>query len=222
VPVRRRSSVVLRLVPVDRAVELLELREQSVLALLERLLASPCLLHRRGYLGLTRREVAFVVRLFHVRQATGMAIHVLVREQLLPRRPEEVFPFFADAHNLEAITPPWLGFRVVTRQPIEMAPGTLIEYRLRLHNVPIRWRTTIAVWDPPRRFVDVQLSGPYRMWHHTHDFEEAPGGGTLMRDTVRYSLPFGPLGALAHRALVRRDLAAIFDFRQDAVLHKVK
>jgi hypothetical protein len=151
-----------------------------------------------------------------------MAIHVLVREQLLPSSPDEVFPFFAEAHNLEAITPPWLGFRVVTRQPIEMAPGALIEYRLRLHRVPIRWRTTIAVWDPPRRFVDVQLEGPYRMWHHTHDFEAAPGGGTLMRDTVRYALPFGPLGALAHRLLVRRDLTAIFDFRQEAVLHKVK
>jgi ligand-binding SRPBCC domain-containing protein len=148
-----------------------------------------------------------------------MAVHVLTREQLLPASPEEVFPFFGDALNLEAITPPWLGFRVVTPGPIEMAPGALIEYRLRLHGVPVRWRTTIAVWDPPRRFVDVQLSGPYRMWHHTHDFEPAPapGGGTLMRDTVRYALPFGPLGELAQRLLVRRDLAAIFDFRRAAV-----
>jgi ligand-binding SRPBCC domain-containing protein len=152
-----------------------------------------------------------------------MAIHVLTREQLLPRPPREVFPFFADAHNLEAITPSWLGFRVATRAPIEMAPGTLIEYRLKLHGVPIRWRTTIAVWDPPHRFVDVKLEGPYRLWHHTHDFEPADGGrSTLMRDTVRYALPFGPLGALAHRLLVARDLAAIFDFRREAVLHKVK
>jgi ligand-binding SRPBCC domain-containing protein len=73
------------------------------------------------------------------------------------------------------------------------------------------------VWDPPRRFVDVQISGPYRMWHHTHDFEPAPGGGTLMRDTVRYALPLGALGELAHRLLVRRDLERIFDFRRDAV-----
>jgi ligand-binding SRPBCC domain-containing protein len=151
-----------------------------------------------------------------------MAVHVLTREQRLPAPPERVFPFFGDALNLEAITPPWLGFRVVTPEPIEMAPGTLIEYRLRLHGVPIRWRTTIAVWDPPHRFVDVQLGGPYRMWHHTHDFERAPGGGTLMRDTVRYALPFGPLGSLAHTLVVRRELARIFDFRQEAVLHKVK
>src|SRR4051794_13228311 len=151
-----------------------------------------------------------------------MAIHVLERENLLPGPPQAVFPFFGDALNLEAITPPWLDFRVVTPGPIAMAPGTLIEYRLKLHGVPIRWRTTIAVWDPPRRFVDVQLSGPYRMWHHTHDFEPAPGGGTLMRDTVRNALPLGPLGAIAHRLLVRHDLERIFDFRRDAVLHKVK
>ena len=150
-----------------------------------------------------------------------MATHILEREQLLARPPEAVFAFFGDALNLEAITPPWLGFRVVTPEPIEMAPGTLIEYRLRLHGVPIRWRTTIAVWDPPRRFVDVQLSGPYRMWHHTHDFEPAPGGGTLMRDAVRYALPFGPLGELAHRALVRRDLERIFDFRRDSVVYQM-
>jgi ligand-binding SRPBCC domain-containing protein len=150
-----------------------------------------------------------------------VAIHVLERQQLLTRPPKAVFPFFGDALNLEAITPPWLGFRVVTPQPIEMAPGTLIEYRLRLHGVPIRWRTTIAVWDPPRRFVDVQLSGPYRMWHHTHDFSAAADGGTLMTDTVRYALPFGPLGELAHRALVRRDLERIFDFRQAAVVYQM-
>jgi ligand-binding SRPBCC domain-containing protein len=141
---------------------------------------------------------------------------------MLPLPPEEVFPFFGDALNLEAITPPWLGFRVVTPGPIEMEPGARIEYRLRLHGIPIRWRTTIAVWDPPHRFVDVQLGGPYRMWHHTHDFEPAADGGTLMRDTVRYALPFGPLGAAAHRLLVRRDLEAIFDYRWTAVLHKVK
>jgi ligand-binding SRPBCC domain-containing protein len=151
-----------------------------------------------------------------------MTIHVLKRKQFLTRPPRESFPFFGDALNLEAITPPWLGFRVVTPGPIEMSVGTLIEYRLRLHGLPIRWRTTIAVWDPPRRFVDVQLSGPYRMWHHTHDFEPAPGDGTLMTDTVRYALPLGPLGELAHRLLVQRDLERIFDYRRDAVLHKVK
>jgi ligand-binding SRPBCC domain-containing protein len=147
-----------------------------------------------------------------------LSVHVLRREQRLPGAPDDVFPFFADAQNLEAITPPWLGFRVVTPRPIDMRAGALIEYRLKLRGVPLRWRTRIAVWDPPRRFVDVQLSGPYRLWHHTHDFEPDGGGGTIMRDTVRYALPLGPVGALAHRLLVRRDLAAIFDFRREAVL----
>jgi ligand-binding SRPBCC domain-containing protein len=147
-----------------------------------------------------------------------MTVHLLQTEQRLPAAPGDVFPFFADAHNLESITPPWLGFRVVTPRPIEMRAGALIEYRLRLHGVPLRWRTRIAVWDPPRRFVDVQISGPYRLWHHTHDFEPDGHGGTVMRDTVRYALPLGPLGEVAHRALVRRDLTAIFDFRQRAVL----
>jgi ligand-binding SRPBCC domain-containing protein len=146
-----------------------------------------------------------------------LSIHILRREQRLPGEPDDVFAFFADAHNLEAITPPWLGFRVVTRRPVGMRPGALIEYRLRLHGIPLRWRTRIAVWDPPRRFVDVQIAGPYRLWHHTHDFEPDGAGGTLVRDTVRYALPLGPIGALAHRALVRRDLAAIFDFRRDAI-----
>src|SRR3954453_15321773 len=115
-----------------------------------------------------------------------MGIHILERQQFLTRPPQESFAFFGDALNLEAIPPPWLGFRVITPEPIEMAAGTLIEYRLRLHGVPIRWRTTIAVWDPPHRFVAVPLRGPYRMWHHTHDFAPGPGGGgTLMRDTVR-------------------------------------
>jgi ligand-binding SRPBCC domain-containing protein len=144
-------------------------------------------------------------------------VHLLRREQRLPGAPETVFPFFADARNLEAITPPWLGFSVTTAGPIEMRPGALIEYRLKLHAVPIGWRTTIAVWDPPRRFIDVQIQGPYRLWHHTHDFEPDGDAGTLMRDTVRYGLPLGPLGALAHRLLVRRDLDAIFDFRREVI-----
>ncbi len=141
--------------------------------------------------------------------------------QHLPAPPEEVFPFFGDALNLEAITPPWLGFRVVTPEPIEMREGALIEYRLRLHGVPVSWRTRIDVWDPPRRFVDRQLRGPYRLWHHTHLFEPAPDGGTIMRDVVRYRLPLGPLGAAAHLVLVRRDLRRIFDFRHAEVARRL-
>ena len=143
--------------------------------------------------------------------------HVLRREQLLPGSPDEVFPFFADAGNLEAITPAWLGFEVVTPRPIEMRPGALIEYRLRLHRLPVSWLTRIEEWEPSVRFVDAQLTGPYKLWHHTHEFEHAPGGGTLMRDIVRYALPLGPLGALAHGALVRRDERRIYDFRAQAI-----
>ena len=142
--------------------------------------------------------------------------HTLRREQRLPGAPEDVFPFFADPGNLEAITPPWLGFSVVTSRPIEMRAGTLIEYRLRLHGLPLRWLTEIADWSPGERFVDRQLRGPYALWHHTHEFAPAPGGGTIMRDTVRYALPLAPLSGLAHAAFVRRDLERIFDYRRDA------
>lgn len=147
--------------------------------------------------------------------------HTLHREQRLPGDPETVFGFFADAGNLEAITPPWLRFAVVTPRPIAMAPGTLIEYRLTLHRLPIAWLTEITAWEPGERFVDVQLAGPYRMWHHTHEFAPDGAGGTLMRDTVRYALPYGPLGRVARRTFVARDLDRIFDFRRDEVARRL-
>ncbi len=137
----------------------------------------------------------------------------LIREQRLPGTPEQVFPFFADAANLEAITPPWLRFRIVTPQPIEMREGALIEYRLRLRGIPIRWHTRIDVWEPGVRFVDRQLSGPYRVWHHTHEFEADGPDHTLMRDIVRFEVPFAPLAMW----LVSRDLKKIFDFRARAI-----
>ena len=142
---------------------------------------------------------------------------VLRREQRLPGPPEVVFPFFADAGNLEAITPGWLGFRIVTPRPIDMRPGALIEYRLRLHGIAVSWLTRIEEWEPSARFVDAQLSGPYKLWHHTHEFEPDGAGGTLMRDTVRYALPLGPLGEIARRLFVARDLEAIFAFRAERV-----
>jgi ligand-binding SRPBCC domain-containing protein len=142
--------------------------------------------------------------------------HIFLREQVLPGTPAEVFEFYADAANLERITPGWLGFRIVTPQPIEMRPGALIEYRLKLHRVPVRWLTRIETWEPGECFVDVQVKGPYRLWHHTHTFE-AHDAGTRVRDEVRYALPLGPLGELAHRLLVRRDLERIFDFRSASV-----
>jgi ligand-binding SRPBCC domain-containing protein len=142
-----------------------------------------------------------------------MRVHTLVRDQELPGTPEEVFGLFADARNLEAITPPLLRFEVVTPGDVEMRVGTLITYALRLHGVPVSWLTSIQEWDPPHRFVDQQVRGPYAFWHHTHELFPSGPDGTHMRDTVRYAIGFGPFGALAHRVLVRRDLEAIFDFR---------
>jgi ligand-binding SRPBCC domain-containing protein len=143
-------------------------------------------------------------------------VHHLVREQLVKGELGEVFGFFAEARNLELITPPWLGFSLTAADRVEMRPGALIDYRLHLHGVPVRWTSRIAVWEPGRAFVDEQTQGPYRLWHHTHSFERR-GEGTLVRDHVRYALPLGPWGELAHRLFVQRDLARIFDFRRAAV-----
>jgi ligand-binding SRPBCC domain-containing protein len=145
-----------------------------------------------------------------------MSIHLLEREQLVPRPVDDVFAFFAQAHNLERITPPWLRFEVLTPGPIDMGFGTLIGYRLRVHAVPVRWISRIEVWDSGRLFVDRQLRGPYRLWHHRHEFV-ACAEGTVVRDRVRYALPLGRLGELAHGAFVRRDVERIFDFRRAAV-----
>jgi len=148
-----------------------------------------------------------------------MRIFTVEREQLLPGRPEEVFPFFADARNLEAITPPILRFEVVTPGAIDLRVGALIQYRLTLRGIGVNWLTSIQAWDPPHRFVDQQVRGPYALWHHTHDFAPTPDGNdTIMRDTVRYAVGFGPFGALAARAFVHRDVQSIFDFRRKAVV----
>jgi len=130
-------------------------------------------------------------------------------ELWLPCRRDEIFSFFADARNLEAITPSWLNFEVLTPAPIAMRVGALIDYRIRVHGIPIRWRTEIAEWNAPQRFVDAQLRGPYTLWHHTHTFDER-NGGTLCLDDVRYR-PRG--GALTNWLFVRRDVENIFAFR---------
>jgi len=129
---------------------------------------------------------------------------------------EDAFAFFADASNLEALTPPWLRFRILTPRPIAMEEGATIEYVLTTHRLPVRWRTEIVEWEPGRRFVDRQVEGPFRFWEHTHTFEERHEG-TLIRDTVLYRMPYGALGAIAHRIVVARDLERIFDYRRDAV-----
>jgi len=135
-------------------------------------------------------------------------------ELWLPRGRNEVFPFFADARNLSEITPPWVQFQVLTPAPIVMQPGALIDYRIRVHGLPIRWRTEITEWDPPHRFVDVQLRGPYTLWHHTHMFEEQDGG-TLCIDKVTYR-PRG--GAIINRLFVRKDVQRIFAYRRKRLL----
>ncbi len=128
---------------------------------------------------------------------------------LLPCPPEIVFPFFADAGNLQTITPPWLRFEILTPRPISMQVGTLIEYRLRLHGVPLRWQSEITAWEPPHRFVDEQRRGPYRVWVHEHTFAERDGGSEVC-DFVRYS---APAGWLVDFLFVRRDVRRIFEYR---------
>jgi len=133
-----------------------------------------------------------------------------IRTELwLPRPREDVFAFFADARNLQELTPPWVRFEIITPLPVTMGIGTLIDYRIRVHGLPLRWRTEITEWEPARRFVDVQQRGPYKLWHHTHAFEERDGG-TLCTDEVRYCPPGG---AWVNKLFVRRDVERIFAYR---------
>jgi ligand-binding SRPBCC domain-containing protein len=145
-----------------------------------------------------------------------MKIHRFESELWLPQPREEIFGFFADPANLEAITPSWLRFQTVTPRPIEMRAGTLIDYRLRVRGFAVRWRTRITVWEPPTRFVDEQLRGPYRLWIHEHAFEP-DNGGTLIRDCVRYAVPFD---FLVHELFVGRDVAKIFAYRKEVLLRR--
>ncbi|MCA1948554.1 MAG: SRPBCC family protein [Armatimonadetes bacterium] len=132
----------------------------------------------------------------------------------LPLPPDELFPFFSDAANLQTLTPPWLDFRILTPLPIEMRPGALIRYRIRVRGLSFGWLTEISEWDPRRGFVDQQLRGPYALWHHRHGFQPLDGG-TLATDVVHY-WPKG--GRLADRLFVRRDVARIFAYRSEKLL----
>jgi ligand-binding SRPBCC domain-containing protein len=139
------------------------------------------------------------MRLYHVRSSLW-----------LPRPLADVFEFFADARNLELLTPPWLSFQILTTAPVTMRPGAQIAYRLKLHGIPLRWDSEITVWEPPSRFVDIQRRGPYRRWEHEHRFAEHEGG-TLVSDHVTYAV-WG--GCLVQRLLVGPDVRRIFAYRR--------
>jgi len=133
--------------------------------------------------------------------------------------PSAVFPFFADAQNLERLTPPWLSFRILTPLPIEMRTGTRIDYRIGIRGVPVRWQTHIRRWQPPYAFADEQLRGPYSLWHHTHTFTPQRGG-TLLSDEVRMRPKGGPLAGAVMSLFVRRDVERIFRYRAEAMARR--
>ena len=137
---------------------------------------------------------------------------VYTARQWIDGNPELNFPFFSAAENLERITPPWLNFRIIGKSSETMGSGLLIDYKLRIKGLPVRWRTRIEAWNPPRSFVDTQLKGPYKIWHHTHNFE-ALGGGTLMTDRVIYKMRFWPFGDIA-MPMVNHDVKTIFGYRR--------
>ena len=141
---------------------------------------------------------------------------MLEMEQWVPKPPEEVFAFFADAHNLERITPPFLKFKILAVSTPALQTGTRIDYRLSLHGVPVRWQSLIRDWEPNRAFVDTQTRGPYHRWEHAHEFESYQGG-TVIRDRVHYELPLGALGGLVAGRFVAKDVGTIFAFRRAKV-----
>ena len=142
--------------------------------------------------------------------------HVLEREQWVSAGIEETFSFFANAANLEAITPPFLDFSIVSPPPIVMHEGTLVEYRLGLFGIPIGWLTRIEEWVPERSFTDVQLRGPYALWVHRHRFTPQ-SGGTLIADRVEYRLPAAPWSDPVRALFVRPTIERIFDYRRDVI-----
>jgi len=145
-----------------------------------------------------------------------MRMHTLRRVQVLPYPLERVFEFFRSPGNLSRITPPGMGFRIITPQPVIMKEGALIDYTIRLLGIPLHWTTMITAYDPPHLFVDQQIRGPYSFWHHTHSFREVDGG-TEMTDTVCYVLPGWVLGDIVHAILVKRQLKGIFDYREKVI-----
>jgi ligand-binding SRPBCC domain-containing protein len=133
----------------------------------------------------------------------------------------DTWRFFSTAENLPLITPPWLRFTITTPPPITIRHGTILDYTVRPFGFPLKWRTRIIDWSPPHQFIDLQVKGPYTLWHHQHRFTDAHGGGTLCEDRVIYRLPLGPLGRLFHPLTVRRQLFEIFRFRRKVISDKL-
>ena len=145
-----------------------------------------------------------------------MTEYILERKQIIKRPREKVFAFFADAGNLERITPPELNFKILSPQPIDIKKGALIDYRLKLRGISVPWKTEITEWNPPHSFVDTALKSPYQQWIHLHKFTVSVGGETIMEDIMRYRLPFEPFGDLTH-FFVKKELNYIFDYRYKAI-----
>ena len=139
--------------------------------------------------------------------------YALHTDMILAHSLDDTFALFCDASNLETLTPPELRFEIRTALPIEMRVGTRIGYRIRLFGVPFSWLTEITHWEPGKRFVDEQISGPFRTWIHEHCFESVSESSTRIRDQVQYALPFEPFGRMAH-PLIRSRLDRIFEYRE--------
>tara|TARA_Y100000590_G_C15389798_1_gene889615 strand:+ start:95 stop:574 length:480 start_codon:yes stop_codon:yes gene_type:complete len=148
----------------------------------------------------------------------GCQNHTLRRNLTVHKPISEVFAFFSNASNLEAITPPFLHFRILTKSPIQMELEGRIDYALSLFGVPIRWRTRISCWEPNIRFIDEQESGPFAFWRHTHEFISCGDDCTVVSDLVEYREPLGVLGMIAHKVFVAKVLAKIFDYRRDQTI----
>ncbi len=145
-----------------------------------------------------------------------MKIYTLTRTQFVPKPLYKVFGFFSKPENLEILTPDNIRFQILTPSPLMMKEGSVLDYAITIFGLPVRWTTMITQYDSPHTFVDIQLHGPYSYWHHTHTFTETLGG-TIIQDTVKYSLPFGFIGVLAHGVVIRRQLENIFTHRGEII-----
>ena len=148
-----------------------------------------------------------------------MKYYELDVEQFIDQPVEKVFEYFSRPENLEEITPPRLGFTIMTPSPIPMEKGSLIDYTIRILGFPVHWRTLITSFDPPHGFVDEQIKGPYVLWHHRHSFKDK-NGGTMIWDTVRYTVPLGIIGRFLNLIWIRKDLKDIFTYRRKFIANK--